>query len=371
MRIHKIMQENGKKQAVKRKLYGIAVPAGIALLLKLLALFPQFTERYYTGLLYPLISGFQRLLTGWLPFSLGDLLYAAAGAWIIARLYKNARAILRKTFTRATFLASVYRTIKIALWVYVCFNLFWGMNYNRMGIAHQLDISPETYSRDELVGLTASLVEAVNTTRRSIPDTVIVFNDRNTLYQQAVDAYESAARMYPFMHYPVASVKGSLYSYFNSYMGVFGYYNPFSGEAQVNTKVPGFLMPFTVCHEIGHQLGYATEDEANFAGYLAAVASGNHRFRYSAYFEMYSYANRQLYLLDSAMAINNSKRLDSLVKLDIRSYKAFLARHKNPVEPYITAFYDQFLQANNQPKGMNTYDDVIGWLLAYRKKYGY
>ncbi len=64
-----------------------------------------------------------------------------------------------------------------------------------------------------------------------------------------------------------------MYSYLGNYLGFTGYYNPFTGEAQVNTTVPLFVQPFTTCHEIGHQLGYAKENEANFAGYLAAKSS--------------------------------------------------------------------------------------------------
>ncbi len=49
-----------------------------------------------------------------------------------------------------------------------------------------------------------------------------------------------------------------------SNLGVTGYLNPFTNEAQVNTTVPAFLQPFMTCHEIAHQLGFAPEEDANF-----------------------------------------------------------------------------------------------------------
>ena len=32
--------------------------------------------------------------------------------------------------------------------------------------------------------------------------------------------------------------------------------------------------------------------------------------------------------------------------------------------------YDQYLKMNKQLAGINSYNEVIGWLLAYQKKYG-
>jgi hypothetical protein len=33
-------------------------------------------------------------------------------------------------------------------------------------------------------------------------------------------------------------------------------------------------------------------------------------------------------------------------------------------------FYDGFLKMNNQPKGKETYNEVVAWLIAYMKRYG-
>ena len=153
-------------------------------------------------------------------------------------------------------------------------------------------------------------------------------------------------------------------------MGYLGYYNPFSGEAQVNTTVPAFVIPYTVCHEVAHQLGYGSESEANFVGYIAATHSGNPQIEYSAYFNLFAYANRQLYQVDSLAALENIHLLDTLVKKDYQTYRDFILAHQNPVEPIITKFYGLFLQANKQPLGILTYDEVVGWLIAYKNKFG-
>jgi len=54
-----------------------------------------------------------------------------------------------------------------------------------------------------------------------------------------------------------------------SYLGIGGVYFPFTGEANVNISMPHTSIPFTACHEMAHQIGFAREDEANFIAYIA------------------------------------------------------------------------------------------------------
>src|SRR5207248_3994546 len=116
------------------------------------------------------------------------------------------------------------------------------------------------------------------------------------LFDKGKASYASANYDLPFLKYSFPSVKPSIFSYLGDYLGYTGYYNPFTGEAQVNTTVPIFVQPFTCTHEIGHQLGYAKEMEANFVGYLAASNSSDPVMQYSVYFDIYIYAIRNLYV---------------------------------------------------------------------------
>ncbi len=86
--------------------------------------------------------------------------------------------------------------------------------------------------------------------------------------------------------------------------------------------------------------------------------------------ERVKYANGELFVRDSAAARANYRALDTLVKRDMRVYREFLLATRNPVEPMIRLFYGEYLKANNQPKGLETYNEVVAWLIAYQKKYG-
>ena len=130
------------------------------------------------------------------------------------------------------------------------------------------------------------------------------------------------------------------------------------------------MQPFTTCHEIGHQLGYAKENEANFAGYLAARSSPDPAFRYSVYFDLYAYSWFYLYRLDSVLAKQFNHQLPAGVKKDQATLRKFLIRHRNPVEAVIDKLYGEYLRANEQPAGRMAYNEVIAWLVAYYRKFG-
>jgi len=240
-----------------------------------------------------------------------------------------------------------------------------------MGVGQQLDLKLAKYSNTDLDSLVSKLTEKVNYYAKefSASEKKSLKRKRN-LFNETMEAYDEAVKQYPFLNYQSKSIKPSLFSYAGNYLGFQGYYNPFSGEAQVNTTVPQVLIPFVSCHEAGHQLGYAKENEANFAGYLAAKNSQSPYFRYSVYSDIFSYAITDLMRKDSVAAKKYLTQLDTLVKKDRQELREFFYRHRNPLEKIISWGYGEYLKANNQPAGKQAYNEVVGWLIAYYKKYG-
>jgi hypothetical protein len=45
----------------------------------------------------------------------------------------------------------------------------------------------------------------------------------------------------------------------------------FTNEAQVNYIGPMYSFPMTTNHEMAHQMGFASETECNFIGFLASI----------------------------------------------------------------------------------------------------
>ncbi|RYD69665.1 MAG: DUF3810 family protein, partial [Sphingobacteriales bacterium] len=213
--------------------------------IKTFSLFPDSVEKYYSGAIYPVITAVQRILLGWIPFSMGDIFYALTAIFLIVKLYRFFRIIARKKADRYFWLNGIKQAVFFSLSVYVLFNLLWGLNYNRKGIAEQLQLQEDLYAKEDLLAVVDRLVERLNEF-----DTIGRINRRylgvkSNLFVGAIEGYDTLAQYRKEFVYRYASVKPSLYSYLGNYLGFTGYYNPFSGEAQVNTTVPLFVQPFT------------------------------------------------------------------------------------------------------------------------------
>ena len=342
----------------------------LALLVRIFSLFPSRVERYYSTGVYPSIGITLRMLFGWIPFSVGDIFYTIVGIWLIYNLYLFTRSAFRKQLGKGALLVAVEKTISFFLLVYVLFNLLWGLNYNRLPMATHLGITLKRYSIKEL-----KVVMQVLLTRLNELDSVSLFyrddlEIKRKLFSESVHAYRRSQSQHAFLSYEHPSIKPSIYSYAGNYLGFSGYYNPFSGEAQVNTTIPAFVQPFVSCHEIGHQLGFAKENEANFAGFLSGRLSENQAFRYSVYFDMYSYALLELFRRDSSSAKLIHNQLKPQVRKDYAAIQKFFSRFENPLEPVIRNLYGHYLKANDQPGGLKSYSQVVAMLVAYHRKYG-
>jgi Protein of unknown function (DUF3810) len=354
---------------IRRKLTWVCLVV-LAVVIKIFSYYPAAVEKYYSRGLYLFMARLQRLLFGWLPFSIGDILYFVAAVIILYRLIRLIRQLVRRQAPKGWGLIVLRRMAFLLLWVYVLFNGLWGLNYNRLGIAEQLGLQVRSYTDADLFELASIVVDELNTLHDSAKVRQEGLEHFAQLRAGAVNAYDNLAGPFPEFAYHSASFKPSLFSYPGLYIGFAGYCNPFTGEAQINIMNPLVSQPFTACHEIGHQVGYAKEDEANFVGFMASRRSTDPAFQYSLYLDLYRYGVRELYARDSTLARVLRDKLAPGVREDLRELQRFNRRYENPIEPWIWSIYGRYLKANSQPQGIVTYSELTAWLIAYDKKFG-
>jgi hypothetical protein len=355
---------------LKKSLFFTLILVVIAAFIHIYANDSTRVENQYSTGIYPAFSRILRYIFGWLPFSVGDVLYGLVILWLIWNLVRGIKFIFKRQVTWPGFAAGLRRGLRILLVTYILFNLFWGINYNRQGIAGQLQLTMGNYTPKDLKVINEMLVAKVNASKQVLISRQTVYPSKKELFLKVQEAYKQAEKMYPFLIYQRVSLKPSLWSWVGNYMGFTGYYNPFTGEAQVNTLVPKFLQPFTTCHEVAHQLGYAKEREANFVAYLSATTSSDTLLHYSVYLDLFMYSNRNLFTTDSVAANAYRKQLSPAVITDLKEWRAFYIKHRNPVEPVFRWVYGKYLEGNQQPQGVLSYDEVTGFIIAYYKKYG-
>lgn len=334
---------------------------------------PNWVEAQYSTGIYPFIGRFLRSITGIFPFSVGDVLYAFLTIVLIIIVFRFVRQLIRKELNRQQLVKRLERVVLALCWVYIVFYGIWGLNYYRAGIASQLNLQVDSnYTKTELEALRCDLVADLSRLRRQISVDSALPMPKGDLLLQAQAAYQKAGKIYSFLAYHKPAVKKSLFGAWGKYAGYLGYFNPVTGEANLRWNVPDVTKPFTICHEMAHQLGYASEDQANFVSYLVCMASDDPYFQYAALLDIYSYLLSELMFKDvEGYFLHGRQRLeemDPLVLHDRKMIRQFFRGEENNVAPVISSIYNQYLLANDQLKGVNSYNDVVAWVLALKKK---
>lgn len=336
------------------------------ILVKWLGSHANWIENYYSNGVYPFLSNTFRFLLGWIPFSIGDLLYTSLVLLAIIYLYKQGRSILKN---KLILLRDIAMVLSIA---YFTFHLMWGFNYYREPIATKFEIE-ETKEYQELVDFTRQLIKKTNNLQTSITkDTamgVSIPYTQKEQFQKTLKGYEQLSKKHPFLNYQQPSIKTSLFSKALTYMGYAGYLNPFTNEAQVNGLLPNFRFPVVTGHEIGHQLGYSAENETNFIGYLVTANNEDVYFKYAAAAYALGYCLNDVRRGDPEIFNNLVSELNGGVKLNFQEMSVFWNQYENPLEPIFKSIFNSFLKANNQSQGIKSYNAVVSLLIGYHKQY--
>lgn len=335
------------------------------ILIKWLAHYPEFIERYYSNGIYPYISKIFRFMLAWIPFSFGDLVYAFAIFYMIRWLYKN-RKRLRKD-TKHWFI-DVFSALSV---LYFAFHLFWGLNYYRLPLHKNLNLESD-YTTEQLVNVTKKLIAKSNAIHSkiikidSLP--INIQYTKSSILNMVPLGYKALSKEFPHLEYYPKSIKKSLFSVPLTYMGFSGYLNPLTNESQVDYLIPKYNFPTTASHEVAHQLGYAAENEANFIGCLAAINHQDIYFKYSGYTFALRFCLNEIYRRDESLFDSITKTVNGGILKNYQEMREFWDAYQNPAEPLFKKTYSSYLKANKQDKGMESYSYVVALFVNYFEK---
>lgn len=332
------------------------------LFLQLLKFFPEFIESYYSNGLYPIISTMSRYLFGWIPFSIGDVFYTLIGVIAIRWLYKNVKRIRTDI---VSFILDITATLSI---VYFVFNLLWGFNYYRVPLHKTLELETK-YTTEQLIKTTERFIEKSNEMHRYLGyhDTIKIDlpYSQKEVFDKSLNGYENLEKIHPSLGYHPKSIKKSGWSLGLTYMGYSGYYNPFSGEAQVNNLIKNYKFPVVSCHEQAHQLGYAAENEANFIATLATLNNDDPYIQYAGYIFALRYCVNEIARRDIDKYHEIIETINPGILASYKEMRDFWRSYQNPFEVVSKVFWDTFLKANNQSNGIMSYSYMVALVVNY------
>ena len=352
----------------------------MALAILVFSFFPDAVATYFSFGLFQYIGLGLRSLTGDIKMPIGEYVYLILIIILIINsilgLYKLKNKINTESFRTNLLRFGKQLTLKLVQ-LYVVFMLIWGLNYQKSSPAKSFDLKMDTsYTAVQLDSLSLYLMEELNKTRQILSDSVIEKTEVDQVFRNSILNYRLVKNKFPQLHLEKPILKEAAFPSWGDYIGYLAFYQPITGEAIVRTDVPLLTLPYTSCHELAHQMGYASEAEANFIAFVVATESSDALLRYSMLLQMFTYCQSE-HLGFIAKTGNfekwktivnrNKAMLDPKVIGDRKKIKDFFIERQHLLLPASTSLYDQFLQWNKQAKGIKSYDEVLLWVLAYNK----
>lgn len=332
------------------------------ILIKVLVYFPDFVESVYSNGLYIFISKALRYLFGWLPFSFGDILYTLVVILVLRWFIKNRKRIRKDT---KNWFIDILVAVSI---LYFIFHLFWAFNYYRLPIHKSINIEV-SYTNEQLINVTKDLIHIANTKHLELTNNdsikVEIPYSKNEIIELTKNGYSNLSKKFPHLNPSPLSTKTSLYSLPLTYMGFSGYLNPFTNEAQIDGLVPSINLPTIIAHEQAHQIGYAAENETNFIGCLATINNDDNYFKYSGYIFALRHCLNEVYRRDEAMYKSLLQEINPGILANYQESYNFWMSYQNPLEPIFKKIYGNFLKANSQEKGIESYSYVVALFVNY------
>ncbi len=344
--------------------------------------YPRLIASYYTQGLFRYGASGLRFLFGSIPFAIGEFIYIIILIILIIIFLKQINTL--KSFNyiaqKGWFILTKLSWLIVKL--YVVFQLIWGLNYIQPNPTEDFHLMVQTpknaeIAMSEMNALTYELIEELNTTKAAIRLNRPIQPNFEQVVANLQQAYKKLAIEHPRFILQHQSIKKAIFPNLGDYIGFLAFYQPITGEAIIRSDLPILTQPYTIAHEMAHQLGYASETEANFIAFVVASETNDPYLKYSMLLQMFSYAqDAQLLLLagnkgfdDWKMQIEKNRSLLSPAVLKDRAeIKAFFAARADKQIQASSQLYDQFLKWNQQAAGLASYADVLKWVRAYRLK---
>lgn len=314
------------------------------------------------------------------PFSLFEILiYIGILAIVIFIIYSIVYIIKNPKNAFLYMKSSVLNIISVCGIIYFLFVTLWGINYSRIDLktsliehynkTHNKSITKVEYNKEDLNNLYKFLIKKCNETRELVledeENIMKCKGDYKEVLSRSRDAYENVTILNLDKRGKYATPKPILNSKLLCYTGITGIYSPFTGEANVNIGVPDIYLPFTILHEMAHQRGYASEDEANFLAYMACINNKEFDFRYSGYIMALKYTSSAMATID----YENYKKLNENLLLDVmndlKDSSEFWKKYDGKISEASDKMNSTYLKSNGVKEGTESYGKVVDLLLTY------
>ncbi len=339
----------------------------------------SFVRSVYTEKIFPVITSPMKFVASLFPFSVGEVLLIAAAVLALSGLvFCFARWIylgVRKKKGTKGFLRLLAVVLTVGILVGGNFFVYGALNYRSLTFKEVTGIEVTPAKTDELEQLCLYLGRKATKARSVLTenDEGVICDARSDydILKASTKGFATASKEFPCLKGYLVAPKPAIFSEMMACEQIAGIFPIVYTESIVNVIAPVYDTPFTACHELAHQLGFAQEDEANFIGFIAAIANDDPLYVYSGYYNGFSYAMNKLrsYDQDKWAAVWSDPDIDSEgISRDMRHANSIWDAYKKkaPVISRISeAVNDTYLKANDIKDGTYSYGRMVDLMLAY------
>lgn len=344
-------------KGIPNPLKAILVQIGILLSIVFWCIiFNDWYAKFFVASGFPLLQTLRSAVLNLIPFSWGDLVYFVFFIVCIRIFFVFFRK--KQWREKHEFALVVLRFLRFNLFVGLLLYLLWSSLYAQPKLSTQLGLqNPKNVTNEMLIRFDDTLISRLNILVHKMDS--IPFSKISDMAAIEYKKFDSSFDL---------NTKASLLSNGLPYFGIEGYFNPLTGEAQVNKNLPNFMLPFVIAHEMAHQTGIAAEDDANLMAYIRSVQSDNVSFQYSAYFNIWLYTHRKVHKIDSLRADFLKQRLNPKTLTHLAILKQRNQRYKTFLDDWSSFVFDAFLKLGNQKEGIESYRSVAYAALLWEQK---
>ena len=361
------MKKNKNEQIrKKRKIKYLFYPALTVFLISVAVLtagnLSTFFADTYAGTVSAKLREIFAHITYKIPFSVAEV---AVILIIPLILFLIIRIIVKRRLRVLT--NTVIGILSVIMLMLAVFINHYGICYRTTKVEQKYGLDIENVTQDSVFDAGKLLIsyidESIDNVKFDENDFSVMPYDYGELNKKIYKGYSEIFDSMP----KVLSLKKVALSEKWTYTHTSGIYVPFTGESNVNTNYPDYIEAYTAAHEIAHQLGVASEDEANFYAFLACVNSGDDYLKYSASLNMFEYLIEDL---SRERAIKLASYVDERVMKEYIAYNKFFEKYdNNKIAEVSNAVNDMYLKSQGEADGIRTYSKVSALFTAYCEKY--
>ena len=306
------------------------------------------------------------IITGWFSFSLFEIVLILLLPLVVCLIVLIA---VKKVRFRSV-IRNVIFTISVLSFIFV--NSF-GVCYFCSPIERRMGLERNSVSREELYNasmiITKDLEETLDHVSFAKDGSSELIHDWRTVSKLIDGGFDKISKEYDFISKTNALPKKIMLSKYMTYTHISGIFMPLTGEANVNTNYPDYVVTFSIAHEKAHQRGIASEDEANFVAFLALVNSGDEYLEYAGYMSMFEYFLDSMYVHDTQMYYYLIGNSDERVIGELYSYSVFFDEYRDSTASDVADnINDTYIKTMGDSEGVKSYGKVVELMCAYLNK---